>query len=215
VRTEVVVFARVPEAGRVKTRLAAAIGTAAATEVYRALLEHTLAEALASGYPVTLALAEPAADPAAWTPPLGVGVELQAGGDLGERMAAAFAARFAAGAGVVVLVGSDVVDLDRSRLRRAAAACARAPVVLAPAADGGYALVAQRAPGVAIFAGVPWSSSRTLAATRARLARLGAAHEELETVRDIDTADDLRAALAAPGLDEGLRRRLAAAAGRR
>ncbi len=204
------VFGRVPEAGRVKTRLAASLGAAVAAEVYRALLEHVLAEALASGYPVTLALAEPAGPAAAWAPPPGVGVELQAGGDLGERMAAAFAGRFAAGAGVVVLVGSDAPGLDAALMRRAAAACARVPVVLAPALDGGYALVAQRAPGAAIFTGVPWSAPDTLAATRARLAALGAAHEELAAVRDIDTGADLDAALADPALPGDLRRRLEA-----
>ena len=212
---EVVVFGRVPEAGRVKTRLAAAIGAAAAAQVYTALLEHALAEALASGYPVTLALAEAVGPGVAWAPPPGIGVELQVGGDLGERMAAAFAARFATGVETVVLVGSDAPGLDAALMRRAAVACARVPVVLTPALDGGYALVAQRAPGAALFDGVPWSSPDTLAATRVVLQRLGIAHEELDAVRDIDTAGDLRSLLADPGLDGELRRRLAAAAGMR
>ncbi len=209
-RTDVVVFGRTPQAGRVKTRLAAAIGARAAAQVYRAVLEHTLAEAAASGFPVTLALAEPAGPGMAWAPPPGVGVELQTGGDLGVRMAAAFAAHFAAGAELVVLVGSDIPRLDAAMIRRAAAACARVPVALGPAVDGGYVLVAQRAPGVAMFAGVPWSSPDTLAATRARLALLGTGHEELETVRDIDTWDDLAAVLADPALAVDLRRRLEA-----
>lgn len=212
-RTEVVVFGRAPEAGRVKTRLAAAIGARAAAQVYRAVLEHTLTEAAASGFPVTLALAEPAEPGQAWAPPPGLGVGLQAGGDLGERMAAAFAAHFAAGAEVVVLVGSDTPRLDAAMIRRAAEACGRSPVVLGPAADGGYVLVAQRAPGVEIFAGVPWSSPRTLAATRERLALLGSGYEELETVRDIDTGDDLAAVLADPALAGDLRRRLEAIVG--
>ena len=211
-RTEVVVFGRMPQAGRVKTRLAATIGARAAAEVYRAVLEHALAEAAASGFPVTLALAEPAAPGAAWAPPAAVAVELQEGGDLGARMAAAFAARFAAGAAVVVLLGSDTPRLDAGMIRRAAAACARAPVVLVPAADGGYVLVAQRSPGVAMFAGVPWSSPETLAATRALLGRLGVRHRELETLRDVDTGEDLDAVLADPALPAGLRRRLEAAA---
>ncbi|OYV89626.1 MAG: hypothetical protein B7Z68_11990 [Acidobacteria bacterium 21-70-11] len=208
VRTEVVVFGRAPQAGRVKTRLAAAIGARAAAQAYRAVLEHTLVEAVASGFPVTLALAEAAGAGTAWAPPPGVGVELQAIGDLGARMAAAFAAHFAAGAEVVVLVGSDIPRLGAAMIRHAAAACGRVPVVLGPAVDGGYVLVAQRSPGVAMFAGVPWSSPDTLAATRERLALLGTGHEELETVRDIDTVDDLNAVLADPALAGDLRRRL-------
>ncbi|MDD5564016.1 MAG: TIGR04282 family arsenosugar biosynthesis glycosyltransferase [Thermoanaerobaculaceae bacterium] len=208
-RAEVVVFGRVPEVGRVKTRLALAIGGRAAAAAYRVLLERALAEAAASGFPVTLALAEPAAG-AAWAPPPGVEVEVQAAGDLGARMAAAFAARFAAGARAVVLVGSDAPRIDAATIRGAAAACGRVPVVLGPALDGGYVLVAQRSPGVAMFADVPWSSADTLAATRARLARLGVDHEELDAVRDIDTGDDLDAALADPALPGDLRRRLEA-----
>ncbi len=209
-RVEVVVFGRVPEVGRVKTRLALAIGGRAAAAAYRVLLERALAEATASGFPVTLALAEPAAAGAAWAPPPGVGVEVQAAGDLGARMAAAFAARFAAGARTVVLVGSDAPRIDAATIRGAAAACGRVPVVLGPALDGGYVLVAQRSPGVAMFADVPWSSADTLAATRARLAGLGVAHEELDAVRDVDTGDDLDAALADPALPGDLRRRLEA-----
>ena len=209
-RTDVVVFGRTPEAGRVKTRLAAAIGARAAAQAYGAVLEHTLAEAVASGFPVTLALAERSRPGQAWAPPPGLGVELQAGGDLGARMAAAFAAHFAAGARVVVLVGSDTPRLDAAMIRRAASACDRTPVVLGPAADGGYVLVAQRAPGVGMFAGVPWSSPRTLEATRERLAVLGVGHEELETVRDVDTGDDLDAVLADPAVAGDLRRRLEA-----
>ena len=209
-RTDVVVFGRPPQAGRVKTRLAAALGPGAAAKAYQAVLEHTLGEAVASGFPVTLALAETAGPGVEWAPPPGVGIELQAVGDLGARMAAAFAAHFAAGAGNVVLIGSDVPRLDATMIRGAAAACGRVPVVLGPALDGGYVLVAQRAPGVAMFAGVPWSSPDTLAATRARLGRLGVGHEELEPVRDIDTRDDLDAVLADPALAGGLRRRLEA-----
>jgi len=210
VRTEVVVFGRAPQAGRVKTRLAAAIGARAAAEAYRAVLEHTLAEAAASGFPVTLALAEPAGPGIEWAPSPGVRVDLQVGGDLGEKMAAAFAAHFAAGAEVVVLVGSDTPRLDAAMIRRAAEACGRAPVVLGPAVDGGYVLVAQRAPGAGVFTGVPWSSPRTLTATRERLTLLGIGHEELETVRDIDTGDDLAAVLADPALAGDLRCRLEA-----
>lgn len=207
-RTDVVVFGRPPQPGRVKTRLAAKLGAPAAAEAYRAVLDHALAEAVASGYPVALALAEPAAAGLGWAPPPGVGVELQDGGDLGARMAAAFARHFASGATVVVLVGSDAPRLDAAMIRRAAEACGGAPVVLGPAADGGYVLVAQRSPGVDMFAGVPWSSPGTLAATRERLGHLGVGHEELEPVRDLDTGDDLDAALADPALDGGLRRRL-------
>jgi hypothetical protein len=123
-------------------------------------------------------------------------------------MAAAFAGRFAAGAERVVLVGSDCPGVGAAHVREAAAALAAAPVVLGPAADGGYWLVAQRRPGLDLFTGIPWSASGTLAATRRRLEDLGASWLELEALSDIDTEEDLRSALADETLATGLRRRL-------
>lgn len=210
-RNRVVVFGRVPEPGRVKTRLAAAIGAGVAARVYRAVLEHALGEAIATGWPVTVALAEPSSPEFDGWVPGGVDVELQVGGDLGTRMANAFTAHFRGGDDVVVLVGSDLPLLDETLMREAAMACERVPVVLGPAADGGYYLVAQRAPGLEIFSGTPWSVSETLATTRARLRALGSPHEELRMLRDLDTRADLEAFLADSTLDHALRREIEAA----
>ncbi|MDP7113444.1 MAG: hypothetical protein QGH45_15870 [Myxococcota bacterium] len=94
-RTCVVVFGREPIAGQVKRRLASTLGEGATLAVYRALLDHALGAALASGLPVTFSLAAPLISP--WRPPAGVDLALQPGGDLGQRMAGAFAERFEAG----------------------------------------------------------------------------------------------------------------------
>ena len=201
---EIVVFGREPVPGRVKTRLARAIGAEAAAAVYAVLLRHTLDESLGTGLPVTLALAEPPS--AAYHAPGGVRLETQAPGSLGERMAGAFADRFAAGATTVALVGSDVPRLVRHHLLEAIAACVRVPVALGPSLDGGYWLVAQRAPGVDLFTGVPWSAPGTLAATRAALRSYGVAWQELEELDDLDTAADLARALGNPGLGPALER---------
>jgi rSAM/selenodomain-associated transferase 1 len=190
---EIVVFGREPVPGRVKTRLARAIGAEAAAAIYAVLLRHTLDESLGTGLSVTLALAEPPS--AAYRPPVGVRLAVQRPGTLGERMAAAFADRFAGGATVVVLVGSDVPRLARHHLLGAAAACTDVPVALGPSPDGGYWVVAQRAPGVDLFSGVPWSVPGTLEATRAGLRGLGVAWRELEQLDDLDTATDLARAL--------------------
>jgi uncharacterized protein len=202
----VVVFGRQPRPGRVKTRLAEELGGTAAARVYEVLLGHTLREAVATGMPVTLALAEPAAHD--WEPPLPVALELQPEGDLGTRMAASFAGQFVRGVEIVVLVGTDVPRLDRRRLSEAAARCARHAVVLGPASDGGYYLVAQRRPGVDMFGGIPWSSAATLEATRSRLRSLAARWCEVETLDDVDDGPALRAALADPELPPDLVQRL-------
>jgi rSAM/selenodomain-associated transferase 1 len=212
VNTEIVIFGRPPVPGRVKTRLAMSGGPAFAAEVYRALLDHAIGQACASGLPVTLALSEPLDSLTAWRPPEGIRVESQAEGDLGTRMRLAFHRRFAAGADAVILTGSDLPGLAAGHFLSARASLAGVQVVLGPATDGGYWLVGQRAPGLDLFSGVPWSSPDTLSATRARLIALSASYDELPELRDLDTADDLRATLAGGQLCEKLRQRLEHAA---
>jgi rSAM/selenodomain-associated transferase 1 len=211
VSVEVVVFGRAPVAGRVKTRLAREIGPEGAAAVYRLLLEAALAEAIDSGLPVSLDVAEPLDD--CWSPPPGITVGLQAEGDLGQRMAAAFARRFAAGAKGVVLVGSDSPSITAGHFLLAARLCRQARVVLGPARDGGYWLVAQQRPGVAMFDGVPWSSPRTLEVTRALLERLRVTCVDLDTLRDVDTLEDLRDVIADDAVGPKLRRSLAGIVG--
>lgn len=212
----VVVFGREPVPGKVKTRLAAEIGPARAAAVYAILLEHTLRQARLSGLDPVLALAEPASE--GWRPPVPVPVEAQLGDDLGSRMAASFSSHFGRGAEIVVLVGSDCPFLSADHLRAAAVACLSADVVLGPAHDGGYWLVAQRAPGADMFTGVPWSSAHTLDATRRRLAARAVRHRELEELRDIDDSVGLDSALsllgAAPGLRDALQSALSDSGGK-
>jgi rSAM/selenodomain-associated transferase 1 len=207
-RREIVVFGRVPVAGRVKTRLAAAVGTEKAAKIYRLLLDHVLTESCAAGPAVTLALADAAPAGHQWRPPPGVEIEIQAPGDLGRRMLRSFERHFAAGADAVVLIGSDLPGLSAGMLADAHAALEQTPVVLGPSDDGGYWLVGQRRPGRDLFSGVPWSSPRVLGPTRRRLLELGVAHAELELLRDLDTIDDLRALSADLMVPEGLRVRL-------
>jgi hypothetical protein len=208
VTAEIVVFGRIPTPGRVKTRLASAIGDSAAAEVYRLLLDHVLAEACAAAPTVTLALADAPSENDAWRPPAGVKIEIQHAGDLGARLLKSFARHFSQGAETVILVGSDLPGLAARMLADAASALTRVPVVLGPSADGGYWLVGQRRPGHDLFTGVPWSSPEVLHATRRRLLELKVAHEELRTLRDIDTLSDLEAVVADTELDETLRRRI-------
>jgi len=206
VSTAVVVFAREPSPGRVKTRLASTIGDIAAARVYTALLENTLTMVAGSGFDHVLSLAEPPSP--AWSGAPGRRWEVQSGADLGARMRTAFDLRFGEGADRVLVVGSDLPKLNVDHLRSAERALDAADVALGPAADGGYWLVAQRRPGVDLFTGIPWSSSGTLTATRKKLEAIGVAWVELDRLNDLDTEADLRAALADPGLAPELRDRL-------
>ena len=192
------VFAREPVLGQVKTRLAAAIGPAAALAVYRELLHHTAAAVAAAGLPTTLWLAEAPAPPAAPAQPRpnwpGYPWHVQPpAADLGARMAHAFAEAFAAGAAAALVIGTDCPGLTAGHLGEAAAALATHDVVVGPATDGGYYLLGMKTLHQELFAGQQWSTATVLADTLAAAARLGLRVAQLPALADIDTAADLAA----------------------
>jgi glycosyltransferase A (GT-A) superfamily protein (DUF2064 family) len=123
-------------------------------------------------------------------------------------MANAFARRFAEGEDRVLIIGSDCPYLMPEHLRSAADGLDDSDVILGPASDGGYWLVAQRSPGVDLFSSIPWSSHNTLKRTLQRLDALGASWRLLEELSDIDTADEFEAAIEDPRTPGELARRL-------
>ena len=190
-----VVLARAPEPGRVKTRLAREIGDAAAVQAYRELGAAVLGAAGRLGDCDLMVAYTPADQEGrmrAWLGPA-PGYEPQLEGDLGARMLGAIAARFSAGAGKVLLIGTDCPEVDPALLETAFARLDRADAVLGPAADGGYYLVGMKRPIAELFQGIPWSSPATLSATLARAAAAGVSVALLDQRRDIDTAADWRA----------------------
>ena len=211
-KTCVVVFGREPVSGQVKSRLSASVGYEKAARIYATILEYTLEIAGKSGARVVLSLAD--IPSGSWTRNADVTLEVQRGNDLGERMDDAFARRFGEGEERVVMIGSDCPWLNASHIAKASAKLGGADVVLGPASDGGYWLVAQRPPGLAMFHRIPWSSPETLKRTRRRIAALGGTCSELEELIDIDTAEDLELVLDHSRTPEELRRRLLDALGR-
>lgn len=194
-RRALLVFVRAPQPGRVKTRLAAAVGDAPALRVYRRLAEHTLAEArtlAADGVAVRVhhAPADAGDDVEQWLGPGPVYLP-QAGGDLGARMKDAFARAFAAGAERVVIVGSDLPEVSAALLRRAFQLLDAHPAVVGPARDGGYYLLGLRGVTDGVFDGMEWSTPRVLATTLERMEAAGVAPALLEVLCDVDTVDDL------------------------
>ena len=188
------VFARVPALGQVKTRLAAGVGDTAALAIYHELVGITRAAIAEVGVPTTVWLAgtagpEPtAAEAHGWA-------ELTAcsqhTGDLGQRMTAAFAAAFAAGAERVAIIGTDCPGLRAAHLTEAFALLTQNDVVLGPATDGGYYLLGLRQPQPELFQHKAWSTATVLADTVADAQRLGCRVALLPELHDVDTADDL------------------------
>ena len=113
----------------------------------------------------------------------------QGTGDLGARMARAFARGLPHGP--VLMTGTDAPALDAAVLRNAAAALQTVDAVFVPALDGGYALIGLRQPAPALFEGVAWSTAQVMAQTRTRLAAAGLRHVELAPLPDIDEPADL------------------------
>lgn len=177
------IFARAPVLGRVKTRLAADVGAEAALAAYRKLLALTLARLGPpnDGFRAELWVEGDSATLRDWEQRMPLRRQPQ--GDLGERMAAAFAD------GVNVLAGCDIPQISADYVRTALAALADADLVLGPTEDGGYCLVAMNEPQPQIFAGIPWSTDAVLAATLD--AASGLEVVLLNPLWDVDVAEDL------------------------
>ena len=189
------IFAKAPIPGRVKTRLAGSLGARGAAELYKKLLRRTLAIADAARLcPIELWCAPDARHGffVACRRDYGMRLRRQSAGDLGRRMNHALNRPLTDGSHAV-LIGGDCVSLGIAELRAAFAQLAAGrDAVIGPAADGGYVLIGlgQRCP--ALFRSIAWSTPTVLAATRRRLQRAGADWAELPLGWDVDTPTDLR-----------------------
>jgi rSAM/selenodomain-associated transferase 1 len=118
----------------------------------------------------------------------GITLARQADGDLGTRMLAAITAANTC----VLLIGSDCPALTLDHLRAAADVLRdRAPAVVIPAEDGGYALIGLRTSEPALFSDMPWSTPLVMNETRRRLRTLGLTWHEPVTLWDVDLPQDL------------------------
>jgi rSAM/selenodomain-associated transferase 1 len=204
-------FAKWPEPGRVKTRLAAATSAGWAADVARAFLRDLAVRLAGVGDRRVLAFA-PRDAGALFADAMGASFALvpQSDGDLGRRLATFFTDEFAAGAAAIVVIGTDSPTLPNAFIDQAFAALEQADVALGPATDGGYYLVgcARRVPP--IFDGISWGGPTVLAETVARLAEPAWRLALLPPWYDVDTLDDWRmlrghvAASRRAGLDPGV-----------
>lgn len=182
----VVVFARAPRLGAVKRRLAHDIGDRAALRFHVATLTHLLRGLLAERRFRTVLAVTP--DYARFRLPIRVPRLAQRGGDLGVRMHRAF---WRHPRTRVAIIGCDIPDAGPDDALAAFRALGAAQAAFGPAADGGYWLVAmaRRRPRRP-FARVRWSTEHALADTLANFS--GRRVALLRTLRDVDTAADLR-----------------------
>ena len=191
-----IIFAREPVPGRVKTRLAASIGDHAAAKLYETMLQDVLktARQLSAVESVVFWASEEESLPHL-AGRYKIRSRCQSPGNLGQRMQGAFAEMIATGCEICCIIGSDAPDLPLSYIEEAYQLLAQqqTDVVLGPSLDGGYYLLGLRQVWPQLFEDIPWSSSDVLAQSLAAALNSGLTAVLLPEWQDIDTVEDLRA----------------------
>ena len=193
--TRIVVFAKVPLAGFVKTRLIPALGAQGAAALASRMLSYTLAQALAAGEQAVELCMSPAPLDAAWKSvarPQAVESSAQGEGDLGERMNRAMNRALARQQGPVLLMGTDCPALNTAHILEAARQLEQHDAVLVPAADGGYVMIGLRLPCPSLFNDMAWSTPVVAAQTLRRMASLNLRVWSGPLLHDIDEPADLQ-----------------------
>jgi rSAM/selenodomain-associated transferase 1 len=205
-----VLFAKAPIPGQVKTRLCPPLTPDEAASLHGSFVLDSLERSKAAIQQQKLSLDRVlACAPSAshvFFKILGErhGVRLidQVGDDLGARMDQAASTLFAEGYRRVLIVGTDLPSLPLSIYRDALAQLDRLPIVLGPALDGGYYLLGLTRPTPELFHQIPWSTAEVLKATVARAETAGLTVGQLQPWRDVDTIEDLRSIIQEAKQDE-------------
>lgn len=188
-KNALIIFVRNPELGKCKTRLAKTIGDKKALEVYKQLLAHTAAVARHVHADRYVFYSEHIKREDLWE----TGIfrkKLQEGDNLGQRMYNAFLELLEMGYEKVVIIGSDLLDLDAENVNHAFTQLQGNDVVIGPAEDGGYYLLGMKEMHSAVFMNKAWGTETVAQATLNDL-KSNQVHI-LKTLNDIDTFEDLQ-----------------------
>jgi len=187
------ILSKAPDAGAVKTRLIPLLGASGAAHLYATLLHACIDRLVAANLcPVDLWCAPTTGHPffIDCEQRYGMALHQQAEGDLGSRMEHALESALQQ-SGYAILVGADCPGLAISDIEETLRALRdRADVVLGPASDGGYYLVAMRNRHAFLFGAMPWGSANVLQLTESRLRERGVSWHRLTVRRDLDTPED-------------------------
>jgi rSAM/selenodomain-associated transferase 1 len=195
--TALVIVARYPEAGKTKTRLASAIGAQEAADLYRAFLTDLARRFSGSDIALHWAFTPPEVDYAAFVATLAPALAQhmtcfpQQGADFNTRLHNVFKWTSNRHYSYTVLIGSDSPHIGREIVAQARSALNEADVVLGPADDGGYYLIAMCEPHN-VFSGIPMSTDVVLQMTIELAQRQGLSVRLLDTLFDIDEWPDLQ-----------------------
>lgn len=188
----ILLFAKAPEAGKVKTRLQPQLTPDRAARLYQLLLDRVVANITLSNLPISIWRAGSLSHPC-WqryaSNPL-ITLHEQGAGDLGDRM------KFAAEESLkdfdkVVLIGADCIDIDKHYLELAVNKLDNNDAVVGPANDGGYVLLALHSVAAGFFSDIEWGSDKVLSQTLMKMDALSWCYQLLPALNDIDRPEDL------------------------
>ncbi len=185
------IFAKNPEYGKVKTRLAATIGDAQALLIYQQLLKHTIAVTKNLQVDKIVFYSEYIKEKDSWENNI-YQKKLQAGSSLGKKMKNAFKSSFTAGYGKIVIIGTDCFELDEKNILNAFEQLKYVDVVIGPAKDGGYYLLGMKKNHIGIFENIDWSTDKVFKQTLHICERLKLSLFLLPALNDIDNEEDLK-----------------------
>ncbi len=190
-----ILFAKAPVPGRVKTRLIPALGAAGSARLCRQLILHTLEKAVEAHVGLINLWCSPSSNHPFFhrcAEKFEINLMDQTRGNLGTRMAYAFRKTLKT-VSQAILIGTDCPALTLRDLREAAACLQQGmDAVIGPAEDGGYVLIGLARPAPELFVGIRWGTGSVLDENRARLQRRGWKWRELPERWDVDRPEDLR-----------------------
>ena len=183
------IFTRNPELGKCKTRLAKTVGDETALDIYSFLLGHTVSVTQNLNAAKQVWYSEEIWEDDIWDDTF-YDKKLQKGPDLGIRMANAFQEGFASGYERILIIGSDMFDLDQKDLENAFAQLKQNDFVIGPAEDGGYYLLGMKSFEANLFQDKSWGQASVLKDTLADLK--GEKLAILEERNDVDVYEDIK-----------------------
>ncbi len=188
-KNALVIFTRNPELGKCKTRLAKVIGDKSALEIYKYLLQHTANVSKEVDADRFVFYSESIQDNDIWDDSF-FNKKLQYGNDLGERMQNAFQQLFDSNYKNVIIIGSDLLDLNSAIINKAFSLINEYDAVIGPAKDGGYYLLGLKAANPKLFKNKEWGTETVRRDTLNDLKN--STVFTLDELNDIDTFEDMK-----------------------
>ena len=183
-------FTKNVEKGKVKTRLASTVGDDKALEIYEQLLDYTISITDKLPFPKHVYYAWKIEEEEDRWSKEGFEKKLQAKGDLGDKMKHAFQQSFEKGFEKVIIIGTDCAEINQDDVLEAEALLKENDVVIGPALDGGYYLLAMRKMHNCVFENKPWSTEKLFDLTIKELREKGISFALLKPKSDIDYEED-------------------------